>query len=111
MGEHVAKLEEVERIEKLAASLPEMRDRLWELQTLMEATEALLQSIKPGWQRDTIDPVRPHVHQIPIKLGEASRKGLEVLRTATEPMTTHEIADEILSHIAPPIYPFLSSGP
>lgn len=96
MGELAAKTEEVERIEKLVESLPAKRDRLWELKTLMEATEALLQSIKPGWQCDTIDPVRPHVHQIPIKVGEASRKGLEVLRTATEPMTTREIGDEVL---------------
>lgn len=96
MGEHAAKLEEIERIEKLAETLPTLRDRLWELQTLMEATEALLKSIRPGWQRDTIDPVRPFIHQIPIKLGEASRKGLEVLRTATGPMTTREIADEVL---------------
>lgn len=69
MGEHLAKREEIERIEKLAETLPALRDRLWELQTLIEATEALLKNIKPGWVRDTIDPVRPFVHQIPIKLG------------------------------------------
>lgn len=96
MGEHAAKRDEIERIEKLAETLPAMRDRLWELQTLIEATEALLKNIKPDWQRDTVDPIRPCVHQIPIKLGEAGRKGLEVLRDASEPMTTREIADEVL---------------
>ena len=96
MGEHAAKLEDIERIEKLAETLPALRERLWELQTLTEATETLIKSFKPDWSRDTIDPIRPFVHQIPIKLGEAARKGLEVLRDATEPMTTREIADEVL---------------
>jgi hypothetical protein len=58
--------------------------------------QALIKSIKPGWQKDSIDPVRPFVHQIPIKLGEASPKALDVLRTATRRMTTREIADEVL---------------
>lgn len=96
MGELIAKREEVDRVERLVDSLPALRDRVWELQTLIEATETLIKSIKPDWQRDTIDPVRPFVHQIPIKLGEAGRKGMEVLRTATKPMTTREIAEEVL---------------
>lgn len=97
LGELVAKREEVERAEKIVESLPALRDRLWEIQTLIEATEAIIKSIKPGWKRDGIDPIRPFVHQIPVKLGEASRKALDVLRTATHRMTTREIADEVLN--------------
>jgi hypothetical protein len=96
MGELIAKREEVERVEKLAAALPALCDRVWEIQTLIEATEMLIKSFKPDWRRDTIDPVRPHVHQIPIKLGEAGRKGMEVLRTASKPLTTREITEEVL---------------
>jgi hypothetical protein len=96
MGEEIAKREEIERVEKLAETLPVLRDRLWEVQTLISATEALLKEIKPGWKRDTIDPIRPFVHQIPIKLGEAGRKGLEVLRDSRKWMTTREIATEVL---------------
>lgn len=47
IGEHAAKLEDIERIEKWAETLPTLRERLWELQTLIEATEALLKNIRP----------------------------------------------------------------
>ena len=95
-GELIAKRAEIERIEKLAATLPALRERVSQLTALVGHTEALLQHIKPGWERDTVDPVRPHVHQIPIKLGEAGRKGLEALRKAAVPMTSRELADTIL---------------
>ena len=96
MGELAAKRDEVERVEKQAEQLPTMRERLWELEMLIEAIETLIRSDHPDWQRDTINPVRPNVHQIPIKLGNASRIAMDVLRTATEPLTVREIAREVL---------------
>ena len=96
MGELAAKKDEIERIEQLAEQLPAMRERLWELETLIEATETLIKSDHPNWTRDTIDPVRPFVHQIPVRLGNASRVAMDVLRTASDKMTVREIAREVL---------------
>lgn len=96
LGERIAKLEEVERAEEAAASLPLLRDRLWEIDELVSATERLLTADNPDWTRDHIDPVKPFVHQIPIKLGAATRKALDVLRDADEPMTVREVLVEIL---------------
>lgn len=55
MGELAAKREEIERVEKLAEQLAAMRERVWELEMLIEATETLIKSDHPDWQRDTID--------------------------------------------------------
>lgn len=95
-GELVAKQDEIVRIEKLVETIPALRARVAELGALAEHAAALLKHLKPGWEQQTVAPVRPFVHQLPIKLGECGRKGLEVLRMANEPMTAREIANEVL---------------
>lgn len=95
-GELAAKQDEITRIEKLAKAIPTLRSKVEELRTLAEHTAALLKHLKPEWAEETVAPVRPFVHQLPIKLGECGRKGLEVLRAAKEPMTAREIADAVL---------------
>ena len=48
MGELAAKRDEIARIEQLAEQLPAVRERLWELETLIEATETLIKSDHPN---------------------------------------------------------------
>ena len=84
LGELNAKREEGMRIKALVDTLPASTARIRELEQTIEGAEMVIKFDHPDWQRDTIDPVRPQVHQIPVKLGEATRKALEVLRDAGE---------------------------
>jgi hypothetical protein len=96
LGELAAKLDEIDRIEKLTETLPALRERTQELRELAGHAASLLKNLKPGWELESVTPVKPCVHQIPIKMGECGRTALEVLREAAEPMTAREIADEVL---------------
>lgn len=96
LGEHEELKREIERAERLVEELPLMRERLWEIDTLVNACEAVIKSDQPDWTRDHIKPSRPFVHKIPIKLGNASKLGLQILREAKEPMRVRDIAIEAL---------------
>jgi hypothetical protein len=95
-GELIAKEEEVERIEAMIERLPDLRARIDKLKVLIGAVEEVITNDYPDWERATIDPIRPHVHHLPIKIGEASRKAMEVLRDAVEPMVARDVAKLIL---------------
>lgn len=97
MGELIAKREEAEKIERLVETLPTIQERCRKLEGLIEAAELLIREDHPDWQRDTIDPVRPQVHHIPIRIGECGRKALEVLRDGPpEGMTARDAAKQVL---------------
>jgi len=97
LGEHDTKRIEIEKAERLALALPAMRERLWEIETLLEACEAIIKSDQPNWTRDHLKPLKPFVHKIPVQLGNASKRALDVLREAKEPMRVRDIAIEVLS--------------
>ncbi|WP_454884167.1 hypothetical protein [Sphingomonas oryzagri] len=97
LGELDAKRDEVMRIKALVDTLPAITARIRELEQTIEGAETVIKFDHPDWERDTIDPVRPQVHQIPVKLGEATRKALEVLRDAGgEGMTFRDVARAVL---------------
>ncbi|MGI4949228.1 MAG: hypothetical protein ACRYHC_11170 [Janthinobacterium lividum] len=95
-GELAQKREELGRIERLMAAKPALEEQIEALVTVIDAGALFVQHYHPDWDVDTIDPVRAHVHKSPIKIGQSTRKALDVLRGASEPMRTLDIASEIL---------------
>lgn len=52
LGEHEQLKLEIEKAEGLVEELPSMRERLWEIETLVSACEAVIRSDHPDWTRD-----------------------------------------------------------
>jgi hypothetical protein len=97
MGEHESKRLEIAKAEKFVQELPTMRDRLWEIETLISACETVIRSDQPTWTRDHLKPSKPFIHKIPVRLGNASKLALDVLRLADAPMRGRDIAIAVLS--------------
>lgn len=96
LGEYETKRDEIAKAEKLIDELPTLRERLWEIDTLVSACEAIIKDEHPDWTRDHLRPLKPFVHKIPVRLGSAIKLGLDVLRLADKPLTVREIAAEVL---------------
>lgn len=92
LGEREELLPAIGEAEAQAAKLPDMRERLWEITTLIKAAEALIKDDHPDWTSDHIQPQRKWVHKNPIRLGELTRGALAILRGAAAPMTCREVA-------------------
>lgn len=95
-GERMSKEADLIHIRNLIASLPELEALVARLQELEDSIAVVLGHIAPDWEGDKLAAVRAHTYHLPIKIGECSRKGMEILREATEPMTIREIAVEVL---------------
>lgn len=96
LGEAEIKRSEIVKAEQLIAELPAMRERLWEIDELVKACEAIIRSDHPAWTRDHLKPATPFVHKIPVRFGHASKLALDVLRQAGKPMRVKDIAIEVL---------------
>jgi hypothetical protein len=102
MGEHETKQLEIAKAEQFVEQLPAMRERLWEIETLISACKAVIKSDQPEWTSDHLKPMKPFVHKIPIKQGNASKLALDILRLAPEPMCGRDIAIEVLARSGVP---------
>lgn len=102
MGEHETKSIEIGKAERFVELLPTLRERLWEIETLMNACKAVIKSDQPDWTDDHLKPVKAFVHKIPVKIGNASKLALDVLRLADEPMRGRDIAIEVLARSGHP---------
>lgn len=98
-GERDEKAQRIERIEKLVADLPALQERIHKLDHLISAAELLLKERNPDWSPDQVKPIRRNEYKSPIPLGAGSRMALDILRTATKPLTTREIAEEMLARV------------
>lgn len=96
LGERESKQLEIAKAERLVAELPAMRERLWEIETIISACEAVIKSDHPNWTPNHLKASKPFVHKIPVRLGNASKLALDVLRLADEPMIVRDIAVEVL---------------
>lgn len=96
-GELLDVQSQIERIEQLYETLPDLRERESGLKCDLEKVIAVIRMDRPDWSKDQIRPVQPFKHSIPIPHGDCSRRALEVLRDAKEPMTAREIALTVLS--------------
>lgn len=95
-GELAEKREELSRIQRLHAVIPVIEARVEHLEALIDAAVLLIMNYHPDWDSTTVDPIKAHIYKSPIRIGEATRKALDVLREATSPMRTVDIADEVL---------------
>ena len=96
LGEREQKEEEIEKADRLIEQLPIWRERIREIEKLIRACETVIKSDRPDWTRDALKPSRPFVHKIPVRLGNASKTALDVLRIAGEPMRVKDIAIAVL---------------
>lgn len=100
LGEREEKIAMIDRIQQLVDTLPELRERVSELDSLIAAGELLLKERLPDWTPDSVRPVRKFKCGSPLEYGSGVRKALEVLKDASAPMTTREITDEVLTREA-----------
>lgn len=91
--------ENIERIKREAAKLPELEARIPELERLIESARLLLEDTDPNWAVEEAPPVKPWTHHIPVPFGQCGRRGLNYLREAQVPMTVREIAKGVLRDV------------
>ena len=92
LGEKSALIPAIEKAEAQVAKLPQMRERLWEITTLINAAKALIRDDHPDWTIEHIEPQHKWVHKNPIKIGQLTRGALSILREAAAPVTCREVA-------------------
>lgn len=95
-GEREALLEQIDRIKRDQARLPEMEARAAELGPLIQSAAMLLREENADWDEAEAPPIRPWTHTLPVRFGTCGRKAMEVLRKADRPMTVREITLEVL---------------
>jgi len=100
LGERQEKVVRLQRIEQLVESLPELRERIAKLDSLINAGEFLLKERIPDWTPERVRPIQKFQCRSPIEYGSGVRKGLEVLRDAAQPLTSREITNEVLTREA-----------
>ena len=96
LGEREKKTEKVAQIERSTRTLPVLQARIEAIGEDIAAVERVIRIDHPNWKRDHLTPARPFEHKIPVKLGNATRLAMDILRTASEPLTGREIAIEVL---------------
>ena len=96
LGEEEDLLLAIAQSERLLAGLPALRLRLCEVSNLIGACEMVIHSDHADWTRDHLKAKRRFTHKIPVRIGQAIKMALNVLREAEKPMTVRAIAYEIL---------------
>lgn len=88
--------ENIARIKREIEKLPEIEASIPKLAALIESAAMLLEDADPTWKRDQTPAIKPWTHQLPVPFGSCGRRGMEVLRQANVPMTSRQIAIEVL---------------
>jgi hypothetical protein len=88
--------ENIARIRREAEKLPELEATIPELESLVESASMLLKDADPEWTPEQTQPLKPWTHNLSVPFSSCGRRGMEVLRVADKPMTTREIALEVL---------------
>ena len=86
----------IERIQREQSKLPELEARIPKLEALIESAAMQLKDASDDWEPEQTPPVKPWTHMLPVPFGSCGRRGMEVLRKADVPMTTRQIAQEVL---------------
>lgn len=87
---------QIDRIQRQVAKLPALKARIVELEPLIAAAELLLRDNDPDWNPEETPALKPWTHHIPVPFGQCGRRGMSVLRDAQQPMTTRQVAFEVL---------------
>lgn len=88
--------ENVARIQREIEKLPDLQASIPNLEALIESAAMLLKDANPSWQREHTPAIKPWTHNLPVPFGSCGRRGMEVLRNANGPMTSRQIALEVL---------------
>ena len=88
--------ENIARIQREVDKLPEIEASIPKLEALIASAVMLLEDADPTWQREQTPAVKPWTHLLPVPFGSCGRRGMEVLRQADRPMTSRQIALEVL---------------
>lgn len=94
IGEQRALSEKIAQAEKILNDLDAMKDRIIEIDRLIELGERWIKDDHPGWTGDHLRPKVPHVHDSPIRFGNGTRHALAIVRESYFPMTIREIVVE-----------------
>ncbi len=94
IGERRALREKIAQAEKIITDLEWMKARIEEIGRLIEMGEHWIKSDHPDWTGDHLRPKVPFVHDSPIRLGQATKLALAVIRESYFPMTIREIVIE-----------------
>ncbi|MGE4430596.1 MAG: hypothetical protein AB7E05_07625 [Sphingobium sp.] len=86
----------IARIKREVETLAELEAKIPKLEALIESAAMLLEDADPTWRRDHTPAIKPFTHYLPVPFGSCGRRGMEVLRQANAPMTTRQIALEVL---------------
>ncbi len=91
--------ENIARIRREIEKLPELEARLPKLEALIESAALLLSDIDPHWRREETPAIKPWTHQLVVPFGTCGRRGMEVLRKAAKPMTSRQVAVQVLREV------------
>jgi len=94
IGEQKALREKIAQAEKIIADLKWMKNRIEEIDRLIQLGEQWIKSDHPDWTGDHLRPKVPFVHDSPIRFGQATKLALAIVRETYFPMTIREIVVE-----------------
>lgn len=101
MGLWAGELKEQEaraaEILSLYEGLPAITQRTERLKKVLDCASEVMKEIDPAWSPDRVKPAKPFVHKAPVQLGQTTKLALDILREASEPLRSREIATEVLS--------------
>ena len=86
----------IARIKREVEKLPELEASIEKLETLIASAAMLLEDADPDWRREQTPAIKPWTHMLSVPFGSCGRRGMEVLRNADKPMTSRQIALEVL---------------
>jgi hypothetical protein len=86
----------IARIQREVAKLPELEASIPRLEKLIDSAALLLKDADPEWEPIQTPALKPWSHGIPVPFGSCGRRGMEVLRRADGPMTTRQLALQVL---------------
>lgn len=89
----------IARIRREAEKLPELEARIPQLENLISGAELLLRDAHPDWNPEQAPPIQPWTHTLPVPFGSCGRRGMNILRNTSEPMTAREIAMQVLREV------------
>lgn len=98
-GELQALHASITRIRRETEKLPVLEARIPELENLISGAGLLLRDAHPDWSPEQAPPVQPWTHTLPVPFGSCGRRGMNILRNASRPMTAREIAMQVLREV------------
>ena len=89
----------VESTKASVEGLPALITRVEYLERLVCAAELLLRDLDPTWNCSRVKPRRKHSFKSPFGIGQAGPMALDVLREATDPITTRDMVRIMLERV------------